>query len=106
VPPLSTLPPARGLTLVPAAQGLDVEPTGREISFGRHRAGAVASARRVLGHPPDRVGPPPGCPLVAATWSRDGLTMFFEAHDDAFVGWRAGGGRTFDGEMRRAGRSC
>jgi hypothetical protein len=100
------LPPARGPSLVPAAQGIDVAPTGQEIGFGRHRAGAVAAVARVLGRAPDAAAGPPGCPLAAVDWPRDGLTLYFEGRDARFVGWRAGEGRTFPGEPRTAGRTC
>ncbi len=100
------LPPARGLSLLPAAQGIDVAPTGQEIGFGRHRAGAITAVARVLGRPPDAVATPPGCSLAEADWAREGLTLYFEGRDARFVGWRAGDGRTFPGEPRTAGRTC
>jgi len=104
VPPDKGLPSARGVTLAPAAQGIAVMPTGQEIGFGRHRPGAVGAVSRVLARAPEARAPPPGCTLAAAAWPRDGLTMYFDG--DAFVGWRAGGGRSFPGEPRSAGRVC
>ncbi len=97
-------PTTRGLTLVPAAQGIDVAPLGQEIGFGRHREGAVAAVSRVLGRAPEAVAAPPGCALEAAEWARDGLTMYFDG--DAFVGWRTVGAGAFAGAIRTAGRSC
>mgnify|MGYP006296542785 CR=1 FL=1 len=104
--PSDDAPRAEGLTLVPAARGIDVAPTGQEIGFGRHRVGTVAAVARVLGRAPDGVGAAHGCDLSAATWGRDGLTMYFAGPDAAFVGWRAGGGRTFAGVPESAGRTC
>ena len=81
------VPPAVGLTLVPTATGLAVDGSGgREIGFGRDRAGALQSALRVAGGRAD--------PLACAEAGRDAarigsLVMVFEA--GAFVGWSAGG---------------
>lgn len=79
-------PPATGLTLVPTATGLAVEGSGgREIGFGRDRAGALQSALRVAGGRAN--------PVDCAEAGRDGarlggLVMVFEA--GAFIGWSAG----------------
>ena len=104
-PDAPPVPP--GVSLVPAAEGLDVAGTGQEIGFGRHRPGAVAAVTRVLGRAPE---PPvgridcPGGPLTEIAWPRAGLTLTFA--QDAFVGWQAGQGRRFPGPVRSAGRTC
>jgi len=59
---------------------------------------------RVLGSP----GTPAACVvpgLSATVWQREGLMMVFDA-EGAFVGWQAGGGRVYPGEIRSAGASC
>ena len=104
-PDAPPVPP--GVTLVPAAEGLDVAGTGQEIGFGRHRPGAVAAVTRVLGRAPEApVGRSdcPGGPLTEIAWPRAGLTLIFA--QDAFVGWQAGEGRRFPGPVRKAGRTC
>jgi hypothetical protein len=101
-------PPAPpGVTLVPAAEGLDVAGTGQEIGFGRHRPGAVAAVTRVLGRAPEAPVARtdcPGGPLTEVVWPREGLALTFARN--AFVGWQAGEGRSFPGPVRRAGRTC
>lgn len=102
------LPDASGLTIVPGPEGLLVEPVGREIGFGRHQDGAISATSRILGRSPDAVRPRPECPASARTevvWARDGLTLVFDA-EGSFVGWSAGGGRTFQGPQASAGRLC
>jgi hypothetical protein len=99
------LPPAHGLSLVPAAEGLDVAPLGQEIGFGRHRPGAVAAVARILGRDgvPARPAACPGGALEAVAWPREGLTLYFA--EEAFVGWRTVPGRRF-AEAASAGRVC
>jgi hypothetical protein len=102
-----TPPASVGLSLVPAAGGLDVAGSGQEIGFGRHRPGAVAAVARVLGRAPQApVGriDCPGGPLTVVAWPREGLTLTFA--QGAFVGWQAGLGSAFPGPVRSAGRTC
>jgi len=105
VPQAPPVPP--GVSLVPAAEGLDVAGTGQEIGFGRHRPGAIAAVTRVLGSGPAapvRRIDCPGGPLTEVAWPREGLTLTFA--QGAFVGWQAGEGRRFPGPLRDAGRTC
>ena len=95
--------PAAALKLVPAPDGIDVAPTGREIGFGRHRPGAEAAVARVLGRP-GRPAPCAAPGLSATGWPRTGLTLVFDARD-AFVGWRTEGGPAPAPEAS-AGRTC
>ena len=81
-----------GLSLVPAADGLDVAGSGgRQIGFGRDRDGALATAARVSGETPRAVS----CGAREGRALGD-LVMVFER--GAFVGWQAGGAS--------AGRAC
>ena len=74
--------PARGLTLVPVADGLEVAGSGgRRIGFGRDRAGAVASAARVAGAAPRAVACAAGTGVAVGD-----LVMVFDGRD-AFAGW-------------------
>lgn len=80
--------PARGLTLVPAPGGLEVAGSGgREIGFGRDRAGALESAARVAGRRPEAA--PCAAPGRDAARLGD-LTLVFER--GAFVGWATADG--------------
>lgn len=75
---------APGLTLVPAAQGLDVAGSGgREIGFGRDRRGVLESVTRIEGRPPV----PTPCGTRDGYETASGFTLIF---DDLrrFVGWQ------------------
>ncbi|TFL20141.1 hypothetical protein [Jannaschia formosa] len=86
---------APGLRLVPAPAGLDVAGSGgREIGFGRDRAGALASVARVEGASPRAVACP--APGLDAFRTEGGLVLVFTG--TSFVGWAQDGAR--------AGRGC
>lgn len=100
LPPL--LPVPAGLEVAAVPQG-----AGREISFGRTQASTVAAVSRVLRRSPDVATLHTACPdgpLAESRWSRDGLSLYFAGGD--FAGWRSGGGRTYPGPLRQAGRAC
>ncbi|WP_308917066.1 hypothetical protein [Jannaschia sp. LMIT008] len=92
---VATAPPGLpGLALVPAADGLDVDGSGgRQIGFGRDRAGALDSVARVTGRRPIPVACGGGRDAFDAG---GGLILVFEGR--SFVGWRTAGGA--------AGRQC
>ncbi|MBF9036793.1 hypothetical protein HKCCE2091_21375 [Rhodobacterales bacterium HKCCE2091] len=93
----ASAPRAAGLT----ADGGGLQPVGTplRIDFGRAQAGAVVSVTRLLGRPPARVVPVPGCG-TEAVWS-EGLTMTFAA--DGFRGWRIEGGGLTAGTLSVGG---
>ena len=87
-------PPRPAYALAPAAGGLDVVGSGgREIGFGRDRAGVLASVEAVTGIRPR----PVDCAGGREALSTGALTLVFEAR--RFVGWR-------DADGASAGAGC